>query len=83
MRRSQFSTHADARYGVTVETGRLYRSQPWSGQSTEPIAPPGRRIDRTASPYLKPFMCTSDAFLYEDSVLGTTRRRRFFTTPLC
>ena len=83
MRRSQFPTHADARYGVTVETGRVYLSQPWSGHPTESIAPPGRRIDRTASPYLKPFMFTNDAFLCEDSVLGTTRRRRFFTTPLC
>jgi hypothetical protein len=83
MRRSQFPTHADARYGVTVETGRLYLSQPWSGHPTEPTTPPGRRIDRTASPYLKPFMFTSDAFPCEDSVLGISRRRRFFTTPLC
>ena len=83
MRHTLFPAPVDTHDGLTAEAVRLSAFQPWSGQPTNPMVPSGRRIDRLASPYLKPRTFPSDIFSGADSAQGITSRRRSFTTSLC
>jgi hypothetical protein len=82
MRYSQFPADADLCHEVAVETSRLCPSKPWSGQLAESMDPPGRRIDRIASPHVNPSFLTSNPSPCKALAPGISRRRRSFTTFL-